>query len=454
MMKYIFTALLLSAYSFSAHADLLGLYTFEGDAMDSSGQGNHGANINNLTYSASGYEGMAGQFGGNTFFDAPIDLNPSAVPRTTFGAWVNASVLNSPVRHEILSTDNGAFDRALTIDSRGDTGIESGIGTYSAFSGNGALLNGSTASTADGWVFVAAVYNQLANATRLYVGDQAYTEPGRITPSQTFTRIGAPPNGTEGFNGLIDNAFVFDRALSVGEIDRIRQNGAAEILSLAIDPVTVNRLWSVDIHAVGGSPNAEPNPPTMTGAESFYGDGAVWNAFEVAGHSGTSLNPTLTGLVDSTGASCTVNFTISGTLSGWSNAAADPLKGDYVFVAAGGSDASANWQISGLNPGNNYELMLYAGVGRAAPITVDVNGNGILGDDTTVTVGANDGLLIENIVADANGLIIGNFLSNNGGEANWSGFQLRDITVIPEPGSASLLLLGLLTLGACVRRTN
>jgi hypothetical protein len=118
------------------------------------------------------------------------------------------------------------------------------------------------------------------------------------------------------------------------------------------------------------------------------------------------------------------------------------LSNDYAFVAAGNSDPSLTWEITGLDPGGLYEMMVYSGVGRPALITADTNGDGDLGDETTVFAPAALGILIENITADATGTITGNFLSNNGGEANWSGFQLRNITVIPEPATGALFVLG------------
>ena len=439
----------------TSHADLLGLYTFDGsNTSDSSGRGNNGSNETDLSYSASGYEGMAGQFVGTTFFDVPVDLNAGAAPRATIGAWVSASVIGNPARHEVISTDNGGFDRALAIDSRNTAGTEAGVANYSAFNGSGALLNGSAASTADGFVFVAAVYNQFSNTTRLHVGNQVFTELGALTPSQVFTRIGAHPNATEGFNGLIDNVFMFDHALSEGEIDRVRLNGAAEILTLAIAPEQNGRLWSVDIHAVGGNTNPNSTPPTKTGVETFYNEGNIWNAFEVPGHDSFGAVPSLN-LVDSEGASSSVNFTISGTISGWSQSNADPLYGDYAFVNAGGSDAEVTWELSGLTPGHTYELMLYGGTGpsRVAPITVDVNGDGSILDDTLVIAPINRGILVEGISPDSNGRIIGNF-TNTGAEANWSGFQLKDTTVIPEPDTAALLMLGCCLMVARRLRSN
>jgi len=436
-------AVLLLAISSAASADLLGLYQFEGNVLDSSVQGNDGAN-NGVTF-APGFAGQSGVFNGAAFVDVPVDLNPAVAPRATIGAWVNAAVLNNPVRHEIVSTDNGGFDRAITIDSRGDTGGESGTGTYSAFNGTGALLNGTPASVADGWVFIAATYDHFAQETTLYVDNASFTEPGVTDPSQTFTRIGAHPGSVEFFNGSIDNVFLFDRELTATEIGSIRTGGAPAVLALANDPEIDGTLWSVDIHAVGGTINANPTPPLMTGVEPYYGHGNIWNAFEVAGHDLTTIDPAISNMVDSNGDPTSVGFQMFGTLSGWSQPTnltpPFPLTNDYVFVQAGNSDPTATWEITGLTAGDQYELMVYGGVSRVALITVDTDGDGNLAGETTKVAPANSGVLFENVTPDASGRIVGNFL-NNGAETNWSGFQLRNVTIIPEPTAAALLLLG------------
>jgi hypothetical protein len=47
--------------------------------------------------------------------------------------------------------------------------------------------------------------------------------------------------------------------------------------------------------------------------------GNVWNALTVAGHSGTTVNPSLAIVKDSTGANTSVASSITGTVSGFTN---------------------------------------------------------------------------------------------------------------------------------------
>ena len=118
-----------------------------------------------------------------------------------------------------------------------------------------------------------------------------------------------------------------------------------------IEPPDFVSLISVDIQAVGGDVNVNPNPTLMSGPDPRTGLGNVWNNFDVPGHSNApnvAIDPAVSGLVDSEGNATSVGFQMFGTISGWSNNPGDVLTGDYVFVSAGHSSADATWEINGL----------------------------------------------------------------------------------------------------------
>lgn len=73
-----------------ADAALIGYYTFENNANDVSGNGNHWSfSPTEPVFTPNGYSGGAYRFGANgsnTFITVPIDINPAVLPQLTMGA--------------------------------------------------------------------------------------------------------------------------------------------------------------------------------------------------------------------------------------------------------------------------------------------------------------------------------------------------------------------------------
>ncbi|WP_020483461.1 LamG-like jellyroll fold domain-containing protein [Methylomonas sp. MK1] len=216
-------------YAVPSHAALVAFYTFDGNAIDVTGNGNDGV-VNGATL-AGGYEGQAYRFDGlNDYISIPLNLNSSNMASVTMGAWANASNLGS-IR-TVISHDDGGYDRDLNIDSRG-----AGSGyRYSVFTGSGVDSVGPDPAPTNQWVFVSARYDSAAHTVTLDVGNERATFAA--TPGAGFNtaRIGGSPihGGAEFFSGLIDNVFVYDEVLSNDKIDQIRLGGVA-----AIQPVPV-----------------------------------------------------------------------------------------------------------------------------------------------------------------------------------------------------------------------
>lgn len=203
-----------------------------------------------------------------------------------------------------------------------------------------------------------------------------------------------------------------------------------------------NELWSVDIQGNGaGGAFGQVVPTLMSGVEPTSGLGNVWNALTIAGHNGTTANPSLAALVDSAGATSGVGFAITGTVTGFSYTPGSALTYDYLFLNAGNSAASITWRLTGLNPAKTYGLWIYGSFTRSIRVKADANGNGLLTDDTVV-LASGGGVLLSGLRPDATGKIIGN-ADTASGEADWSGFQLyaeqtAGATFDPGTFSASL----------------
>lgn len=121
------------------------------------------------------------------------------MPQMTMVAWVRPDD-GSPIK-QVISHDNGGYDRSLGIDSRGG-----GTG-WSAFSGSGNVL-GYHPVTIGEWAFIAAVYDQNAETVKLYVNDAMYEEKGSLGPGWEHINIGTSPSYNEHFSGIIDELYL------------------------------------------------------------------------------------------------------------------------------------------------------------------------------------------------------------------------------------------------------
>ena len=184
--------------------------------------------------------------------------------------------------------------------------------------------------------------------------------------------------------------------------------------------------WSVDIQGNGSAGFGQSNPALLqAGPDAQWGQGNVWNAFNVPAHNlAAAVNPSLA-LVDTTGAATTANFQIFGNVAGFSNGSGNALFRDYLFANAGNSSVSFTWQITGLTPGKKYDMINFGGVARDAAIGIDKDGNGSV--ETVKITPVNAGSIYRAITADATGKIVGTMANGTGdAEGNWAGFHLSE----------------------------
>lgn len=225
-------------------AQVIAFYSFDdGTATDASGHGYNGTAVN-AVYTESGYSGGAFLFNGsNAYIQIDgLDINPSVYPQLTMGAWVLADSA-SPIR-QIISHDNGGFDRSLGIDYRG------GLTGWSTFTGNGVLANSPV--TTGAWTFLAVAYDQVAGTATLYVDGHAVTGSAAGGSGWNFARIGMNPSFGEYFSGKIDSVFFVAAALTAPQLDQIRLNGipavpepsvfALLVVGLAVAATTARRF--------------------------------------------------------------------------------------------------------------------------------------------------------------------------------------------------------------------
>ncbi len=194
-------------------------WPFDGNTLDLAG-GAHGTFIGSPAY-VPGAAGDGLLFNGvSDAVSAVVDINPAMLPAMTMGAWVRVNN-DTPIR-QLISHDDGLYDRSLGIDDRGPGGTG-----WSAFAGSSGVMGGSVAASIGQYMLVAVSYDQGANEAMLYVHGVAETSPTGMGAGFPFINIGRNPyqGGIEYFSGVIDEVFISDRALSVAELDQIRIGG-------------------------------------------------------------------------------------------------------------------------------------------------------------------------------------------------------------------------------------
>lgn len=222
-------------------------------------------------------------------------------------------------------------------------------------------------------------------------------------------------------------------------------------VNLGLSPIGT-KMWSIDFQGDGVNGVFGQQAP-VDYAEPFN----QWNIFEVPSVSGSpsaNINQPEMILQNHEGVVENVRFNIlTDNIFGWSGFgdAQNAIDGDYLVLADqfGGSH-TLDWEITGLNPNAQYQLALYhADVAgdRGLEFLVDANGDGALGDETTVAISVGGETLLV-IQTDANGGILGRS-SATGSEGDWSGLQLR---ALPLPEPASLSILGISSLFAIRRQ--
>lgn len=208
----------------------------DGDANDS--QGNNNGTLQNGATFADGKVGQAFSFDGiNDYVQTPLDVQPSAMPETTWEAWVYPTRVNHSVRQQFLSDDDANHDRSVLI--------ESNTSNFGVFTGSGVWQP--TSVDVNQWQHIAVVYTP--TNIKFYKNGVEYVRGSAPTGQVTVNRlrIGSNPwsgNG-EYYRGLIDEPSVFNRSLTQSEIQAIYNAGSAgkcppgSLASLTLNPPIV-----------------------------------------------------------------------------------------------------------------------------------------------------------------------------------------------------------------------
>ena len=235
----------------NASAELVGHWRFdEGSgtiANDTSGNGNHGT-LNGEPRWGAGYSGGALEFDGiDDYVEVPDNESLQLWERFTLAAWIyQVESRSSRIIDKIgAGTANGPH-----LDTHPGTKLRSCSGTCISTAGD---------HTLDEWHHVAVTFDE--GVVRLYVDGSLHGEgsaPSPLAGNSLSLRIGGDSNGQSLFHGLIDDARVYDHALTEVEILAAMEGSLGYPYAIGPDPqdgalyedTWVNLSWSPGSFAV------------------------------------------------------------------------------------------------------------------------------------------------------------------------------------------------------------
>jgi uncharacterized delta-60 repeat protein len=354
-------------------AGLITWYAAEDNANDKQGS-NNGTLHNSATFAA-GFVGKAFSLDGvDDYVSTTLDVQPSALPNTTWEAWVYPTHVNHNVRQSIFSTDDGGFDRAVTIEANtSNFGVFTGAGVWQP-----------VAVTLNQWQHIAVVYTP--SGIEFYKNGVKYTFGGEPTGQATANRfhIGRNPSAAgEYYEGLVDEVGVYNRALTEAEIQTVVTASSAG--RCGVCPTTTVGPENSTLPA-GTTDQPYSQSFTATGGDAPYiftlNTGSLPAGLAIAPDGVLSGTPTSSG---------TFNFTVRTTdLNGCSGVGTYSL----TIAQACGTIIIGPVAIASGNPGIPYsqQFTQSGGIGSVTfstsstlPIGITLSGGGLLAGMTNQT---------------------------------------------------------------------
>jgi hypothetical protein len=223
-----------------------------GDAHGKLGSTQFGAGLNGRAFSFSGIQ--------SAIVDLPMDISPGPLPRLTMGMLVNLRGLEN-ARGWVLGHDDGGYDRSLALtDVRYGSGVAGGTGIDPHASSLITLKD-----HLNTWHCVAAAYDGVAGTATFYADGASQTVPATPGGGLSFATLGGLRNHPgHTVNGLVDEVFMFDRALTVAELDRVCDSFSdpPPVVSITVERAM---LWPVShkmvtVARVSASDFSDPAP--------------------------------------------------------------------------------------------------------------------------------------------------------------------------------------------------
>jgi hypothetical protein len=213
---------------------LVGYYPLDGNPDDASGLGNHGTERDGLSYSENGYIGQAAEFNNKSSIVVPDVTDLRSSRSLTFSAWVNIADNNDP--NPILALEDKYRNPFILLNKPPQTNKKGRL----AFrirnvnqNGQGNTLVALVNSIQTGenmiyqWLHVAGVVDYENSQVSLFLNGRLermaeINKPFKtsVTDRLLIGTVNVPGNHSR-FNGYIDEVRIYNRALSLAEIEML-----------------------------------------------------------------------------------------------------------------------------------------------------------------------------------------------------------------------------------------
>jgi len=256
---------------------LVAHYPFNGNTNDESGYGNHGNVIGpTLTMDRFCNNNKAYSFDGiNDEIDIPHSTSLNISGDITVCAWVNIFIKEGD--HAVIDKREREMYK---LNMSGDNpNFEMGNG--SPASANDSLVIGQ-------WYFLTGIYRASNGQREIYMdGILKGTNSNATTvyPNTLSLKIGRRRlDGSQYFNGVIDDVRIYSYALSISEIQQFYEEGGKIIFQDSFESYTINTFpssggWSLRYNGAGDSYQVVTNTDHHPGSQSMQMKGAPsWTA--------------------------------------------------------------------------------------------------------------------------------------------------------------------------------
>jgi hypothetical protein len=226
--------ILTAALAPAAHADLIGLYTYDDAAnlgKDSSGKGN------NLVGAYGAPTGVAGKFGGgmdlngNAALVSPtgyVNGLPTGTSSYTIASWINPDTAGGNGAGGIVGWGYYGYQNlVVALRMNGDTQLHNYWWANDLTANAGSDLTAGAGNA--GWHFVAATFDVTTGTNAIYIdGAEVASRHGAGLYSYNVDFAVGKTVGNEFFDGQMDNTAIFNQALSLNQLNRIAANDFRE----------------------------------------------------------------------------------------------------------------------------------------------------------------------------------------------------------------------------------